>query len=131
MEAIGTALAGIQLADRLIILCGQYISEVKGAKKEIEKLRVSLMGTKSALESVKKLFLQAEENKTETVNNLLELVTTCEAQLASLSDRLDQVSDHKSKFFGRKRLKWPFERNEVGEVIERLEQGKSSILVML
>ncbi|KAF3913402.1 hypothetical protein ABW20_dc0108715 [Dactylellina cionopaga] len=138
LSAAASVIAVIQLATSVAKVCGQYLMEVKNAKKEIEYLRTQsetilqlLDHTQRLLEGPYKAKLSASRElgsglkdcKAELEGILVKLEQNFTKQLAENSKRRNQVLNR----FGVRDFKWPFTKKEVYEIIRRLEKIQQSI----
>src|SRR5437667_7137257 len=126
MAGLGEAasiIAVIQVADRVLCLCGKYASAVKDAKEDIRRLT-------SEIEALRKVLKSADEMgnssamKLYTSESMLEVlagsIKECRSTLSDLETRLDPGKERKKIMsrFGLRALKWPFSSKDVINIIE-------------
>ncbi|OCL08091.1 vegetative incompatibility protein HET-E-1 [Glonium stellatum] len=137
MTGIGEAasiIAVVQLADRIICLCGEYTLAVRGAKEYIERLTSEVKALKRVLESADKM-TRIGETKLYTSESVLEVlagsIKECNSTLSQLEIQLSPRRGRKlMKSFGM-RLMWPFKSKDVAEIIEGLNRHKATITLAL
>jgi hypothetical protein len=135
LSGTASVIAVIQLADRVLTLCGKYVSAVKDAKKDIERLSTEVGSLQRVLQRVDLII----GNKTLTlhsprpvVEELEEVIKGCQTTLLELKSRLDLGKGNKpnSRFWLRA-LEWPFQSKDVANIIETLDRHKSTLLLAL
>ncbi|RPA72110.1 hypothetical protein BJ508DRAFT_315020 [Ascobolus immersus RN42] len=130
MAAIGEAasiIAVVQLGERVLLLCGTYFQEVKGAKDDIAQLSKEVKSLKDALEKHRDIFGIVEpEIFKDIVEDSLE-------KLRGLEEQLNPETRRKkpSKFSLSKRLKWPFKSGEVQKTVQALHRNTTTLLVQI
>lgn len=129
LSGAASVIAVVQLADRVLTLCGNYVAAVKDARKDIERLRTEVTSLQRVLQKVDPIV----ENKTRTlhsphpvVEELGEVIKGCQTTLLELESELD-LGKHKL----RRVLKWPLRSKKVASVIETLDRHKSTLILAL
>jgi hypothetical protein len=138
MEALAagaSAIAVVQVADRILTLCGKYTLGVKYAKEDIERLENEVAALSLVLNSVEEMTRDGTAKLSTSKSLLEELVKSiarCRADLDDLEIRLDPSKGRKlMSRFGLRALKWPFKNKDVTKVIKALDRHKSTIVLAL
>ena len=131
MEIFGGVIAGVQLADRVIMVCGKYAAGVKGAKGEIETLQKELEGTKTVFQNVNEFMAKPDDTTSEKFPELMKIAVDCENELKELEKKLEVLGKRRFKVLSSRSLSWPFERGEVDQIVGRLERKKTSLALAL
>ena len=138
MEALAGAasiIAVIQVADRILALCGKYASAVKDAKEDIGRLASEVEAFHKVLKSVNEMANSGEMKLYISQSVLGELVGTireCKSTLADLELKLDSGKGRKvMNRFGLRALKWPLKSKDVIKIIEALDRHKGTITLAL
>lgn len=130
LSAAASVIAVIQISGTVISLCSQYLTAVKNAKSDIERLQGELRSLETVLEGAQKLVEGPNGVRLETSRPLLDGVRGCSSQLADLKSKLEQNLKHaktgKIKWI-RDRTKWPFESKDVENIIKILNKFRSTI----
>jgi len=132
MAGLGEAasiIAVVQITAQIAQICGGYLSEVRRAREDIQRLREK---TETLNKIVEQLCLKVKDAGPDTVPNLhsvLQRIETCKSELEMLKDKL--APGKPMKLFGRRALKWPFSSNETHRTIQMLEGYISSFSVAL
>lgn len=135
MEVLGGAasvIAVIQLAGSIVQICGDYITTVKNANKEIDSLRKVVEELKDVLQMLSGLLNSPNGPKLFTSRKLVLQISDCSSDLTILKERLH--SGTKKGVIGRLRLrslKWPLERKEVETIMNNLERHKQLFILAL
>jgi hypothetical protein len=138
MEGLGGAasvIAVIQLADRILTLCGNYALSVKDAKKDIDRFTTEVGSLQSVLERVAEM-AKSDAMKLYTSRSAVEglegIIKGCQSTLLELEVQLGPRKGHKlMSRFGLRALKWPFKSKDVTNIIEALDRHKSTIILAL
>ena len=138
MEALAGAasiIAVIQVADRILALCGKYASAVKDAKEDIGRLASEVEAFHKVLKSVNEMANSGEMKLYISQSVLGELVGTireCKSTLDDLELQLDSGKRRKvMNRFGLRALKWPLKSKDVIKIIEALDRHKGTITLAL
>ena len=111
-------LAFVEISGKILKLCHGYISSVRSAKADIERLICEVDILKELFESVR-----TAENSIPAA--ILEETTK---ELEGLQSQLEPKKRHRWKeIVGVQALKWPFRTTEVAATIGRLERHKTAI----
>src|SRR5271168_928938 len=124
MAGIGEAasiIAVVQITAQIGQLCGGYLSEVKDARKDIERLHSKILMLHDVLEKSVKI-VEGSTARLPVSKSVLESLKRCEGDLENLKKKLDPGKRQKAmKRIGLRALKWPFTKNEVDKIVEMLE----------
>jgi Fungal N-terminal domain of STAND proteins len=135
LSAIASVINVVQLADRVLRLCGKYAAAVKDAKDEIGRLAHEVEALRIVLESVDEM-IKDGVRKTLTPEPLLEelqgIIENCKADLEDLVVQLDSGKERRPmSCLGRRALKWPFKSKDITKIIEALDRYKGTITLAL
>ena len=138
MEGLAGAasiIAVIQVADRILTLCGNYALAVKDAKKDIERLMTEVASLDNVLKRVDGMAKSDAMNlyiSHSVVKELGGTIRGCRSTLCELEAQLDPGKRHKlMSHFGIRALKWPFKSKDVINIIETLNRHKCTIILAL
>ncbi|EJT69960.1 hypothetical protein GGTG_12137 [Gaeumannomyces tritici R3-111a-1] len=139
MEGLGaaaSALAVIEIAAKVGDLCLQYVRKVKNAKHDIERFRQHIEDLKAIVEGAQRLLQGPDGSRFETAQNLRSALANARSQLDPIHARLDGKLNNGLKHramrrMGLRALVWPFESNEVEEIISDLRQERDAISAAL
>ena len=130
VSAAASIAALIQISGSVFDLCRKYYSEVKDARKEIQRLRDEVTSLQDVLFSVADLAEAANPTKMSILDRLNQAdgpVKQCQAQLAGLVAKLEPgEAQSRMRQFGSRALKWPFSKKEVENVMAAIERYKTS-----
>lgn len=138
MAGLGEAasiIAVIQIADRILCLCGTYATAVKDAKKDIERLAGEVEALQKALKSADEM-AHSSPMKLDTSGSVSEVlagsIEQCRSALGELESQLDPGEKRKIvSRFGIRALKWPFKSKDVTKIIDALSRHKGTIILAL
>lgn len=132
MDVISSAagvIAVIQLADRVLCLCGEYATAVKNAYKDIERLGKEIKNTKDILEKVSDLLRGPDGTNLMASQSLKEAVTGYISELEGIEGKLRPGKGQKAMSrVGLRALKWPLQKNEIESVMGNLERYKQLVI---
>jgi uncharacterized protein YicC (UPF0701 family) len=125
MEALGSAssiIAVVQIAGSVAKLCGGYISDVKDARQDIERLQQKTATLRDVVERLAKIGDQTKTKPVSLPAHVIESLRHCLQDLQKLQDRLQPKTGQKAMSkLGWRALKWPLSKNDVNEEVQRLE----------
>lgn len=135
MEGLAVAssiIAVIQISDRVITLCGQYIGKVRGADKEIFQLINTITALKGILEFLH-TFVDNDENKHRLplLSSLCEPqqpLEICKSTIADIESKLRLKRDYNGVL---KALTWPWKWKDIGPLLEDIEKQKTLMLLAM
>lgn len=117
MAGIGEAasiVAVVQITAQISKLCGGYLSEVKGAPKDVERLQSKISSLHSVLEKIEQVLMGSKSARLTTSTSVLESLKRCVIDLEELKAKLDAGRRKKPMSrVGLRSLRWPFTRKEV------------------
>lgn len=130
LSAAASVVAVIQISGHVFDLCRTYYSEVKEARKDIQRLRDEVTSLQDVLTNVADL-ADAPSPAHLSILNLLNQVDgpvqQCQAQLTELAAKLEPgQGKNKMKQFGLRALKWPFSSKEVEKTVVTIGRHKAT-----
>ncbi|KAL8959103.1 MAG: hypothetical protein Q9193_003975 [Seirophora villosa] len=129
MEA-GTAIAIGQLSTKVLSIIWKYYSDVKDAKSSITFLANEIKDFSNVLQSF--IGLLQRSSKIPFSATLETTSTQALTDIQTLKDKLEPgTGDKAMKRFGKRALKWPLTKKEVGEWVERFERFKATLNLAL
>lgn len=135
MEAVGAVaniIAIVELSAKVAGLCLDYSTKVKSAKADIDRLCTELGHVQGTLRSLKDLMDGPHGSKLRATKDLDAAVETSGQRLQDLYNQLRPVkSRNPMKRFGLRALRWPFNVNQVNQVIQEFERCRSIISTAL
>ncbi|CEL08535.1 hypothetical protein ASPCAL11684 [Aspergillus calidoustus] len=140
MEGLGSAasvIAVVDLAGKVATVLFQYLTAVKHAKAEIERLREELDRLSATLQSAQQLLEGPNGDQLKTANSqaLRRGLDGSYAELVSLESKLrkklDSGSSRVMSKFGIRSLKWPLESKDVDRSIAALERQRDTLSAAL
>jgi hypothetical protein len=133
MAGIGEAasiIAVIQISARIGKLCGGYLSEVRDAKKDIERLQSKVLAFHDVLQNVQQTFGGSNPARLPALSSVLKDVERCVNDLEKLQTELDPGRRQKAmKRIGLRALKWPFTRKKLDETVKMLDSYMATFSV--
>ncbi|OCK76219.1 NACHT and WD40 domain protein [Lepidopterella palustris CBS 459.81] len=138
MEVVASTtsiIAVIQVADRILALCGKYALAVKDAKKDIDRLMAELVTLHKVLKRVDEM-VNSEATKLymshPALKDLEGSIRGCRSTLYELEVKLDPGKGRKLiGRFGLRALTWPFKSKDVTKIIEALDRHQTTIILAL
>jgi hypothetical protein len=135
MTGIGEAasiIAVVQITAQISKLCGGYLSEVKNARKDVERLQSKISSLHGVLEKIEHMLKGSKSARLAISTSVLESLKRCVTDLEELKAKLDAGKKEKPmSLFGLRSLKWPFTRKEVEKAVEMLEGYTTTFNVAL
>jgi Fungal N-terminal domain of STAND proteins len=130
LSGAASVIAVVELSSTVLDLCRNYISKVKKAKEDIQRLSSEVEAFSMVLVRLKGLVHGPEAAKLPTSGSLDQVIQQCHDELEGLKEKLNpnlSNSQQKMKRFGLRALKWPLTRKEVDETIAALEKHKATL----
>jgi len=122
-----SVIALIQITAQIATICGGYLSEVRHAKQDIERMCSKVSTLQDVTQKLLFMINDSEPNALPVSRSILQSITRCQSDLEALQKRLDSSKKQKVMTrFGFRALKWPFTRKETEETLRMLE-GYSDI----
>ena len=126
----GTILAVVTTSATVLSQITKYYLDVKGARHDRERLHKEVEALHHVLENVQNLAKGSNASKLPNLSSYLK--ESCSPDIKNLETKLDPQKGQKAMMkLGFRALKWPFDKNEVDEYINRLERHKSTIIAIL
>lgn len=125
-----SALSVIEIAAKVLNLCGDYLLKVKSAKDEIRKLSAEVTLTSATAHQVRQLVDGPGGDALEATK---ELYSALEDAVQTLEE-LNQVlrDDHSTmRPFGRRALEWPYKGKAIEKTIANLAHHRELISLAL
>lgn len=125
MEA-GTILAVVEISAKVLSRIAQYYSDVKGARQDRERLHKEVKALHDVLEHARRLVDGPNASKFPSLSSYIN--ANCSPDIVELETKLNPGKGQRAmKKLGLRALKWPFDRKEVDDYINRFERHKSTI----
>jgi hypothetical protein len=135
MEGLGLAAnvaAVIELSANIASLCFQYLTAVKDAKKDIERLRAEVNQVGDILREIQRLLHGPDGARLSASQKLCNSLKDCFLQLKELETRLTPRTASKAMSrLGVRALSWPFKANNIEKIVTSLERCKQTFVVAL
>lgn len=135
MEGLGVAanvIAVIDLSAQVALLCFQYLTVVKDAKKDIERLQAEVSKIGDILREVQRLLHGPDGARLSASQQLCNSLKDCFLQLEKLEDQLAPGKARKAMSrFGLRALRWPFKTKDVEKIVTSLERCKQTFMVAI
>jgi ankyrin repeat domain-containing protein 50 len=120
--SLATGVAGlIGLAMDLALLIGPFIGDIKDEPENVKMLKEELDMLANALKllSNTQAISQGDTTQTSVINSA---VTACKNLLESVQKKLSKVSDAKGVAHVLRRLKFPLDKKEISELVQKLHR---------
>lgn len=130
LSAAGSVIAVIQISDRVVSLCSQYLKAVRKAKRDIKRLQGELGRLKTVLEGAQQILEGPNGARLQTSHRLHDGLDGCSLQLSELEEKLNLGKMGKMMSHLRA-LKWPFEKEEVDDNIQILKGYRDALSAAL
>ena len=136
LSAAASVIAVIQISESVASLCSQYLTAVKNAKPNIERLQGELGRLKTVLEGAQQILEGPNGATLRTSQRLRDGLGGCSLQLNELGNRLKEKlnlgkTGKVMSRFGFRALKWPFEKEEVDSIIQILKGYRDTLSAAL
>jgi hypothetical protein len=135
ISAAASIIAVIQISEQIISLCRTYYSEVRDAKKNIQRLREEMTSLQTVLTKVADLANAPNSAKLSTLSLLNQPdgpVRQCMMELITIAAKLNPGQGKDTmKQFGLRALKWPFSSKDVDKAITTIERHKATFNLAL
>lgn len=130
LSAAASVLAVIEISAKLVALCRDCFSEVKEAKKDIQRFRKEVTTLENILIDLRDLVDTPDCTKLPILDTSLK---QCQSTLEELVRKLEKAAgkDKMMKQFGWRAFKWPFNSNDVQKAIETIERHKNTFNLAL
>lgn len=122
----GTILAVVTTSATVLSHITKYYLDAKDARQDRERLHKELKALQHVLENVQSLTEGPNASKVPFLSSYVK--ESCSPDIEELKNKLDPGKGRKAmKKLGVRALKWPFDKKEVDEYINKLERHKSTI----
>ena len=133
VSATASIVALIDTSLKVVFLCAEYYSNVKNAKKDVDRFSLEVKAFINVLHNLEKLARNpvgaTRLCASRSLNNDIE---RCLLDLERLQKKLDPGKRQKAMSrYGIRALKWPFESKELEKDIGELERYKSTFNLAL
>ncbi|KAI9775493.1 MAG: hypothetical protein M1816_005900, partial [Peltula sp. TS41687] len=135
LEGVAGVFAVLQVADRVLSICGKYASAVKDAKDDIRRLTSEVNALQKVLKSVDEM-AHAPGMMCGVSPSILEELAGTIGECGFTLDQVESQLDPKQRRtpmrrFGFRALKWPFKSKDIASILETLHRQQSTITVAL
>ncbi|KAF2679968.1 hypothetical protein K458DRAFT_374045 [Lentithecium fluviatile CBS 122367] len=126
LSGAASVIAVIDISAQVASLCYQYVTKVKDAKEDIQRLGDTVTDTKNVLENLQRLLDKQGKSQLSTTNTLVAL-QGCSKELEKLEAKLKAKLERHGRRtvmqgFGLRALKWPFTSKEVEKTVQNLDK---------
>lgn len=125
MEALGSVssiIAVIQIAGSIAKLCGGYVSDVKDAHQDIERLQQKAATLRDVLQKLIEASDVTNRKPLNLSNEVMISIKQCSDDLARLQKKLQPKTGHKAMSkVGLRALKWPLSKASVNNDVRMIE----------
>lgn len=130
-EAVGltaSIIAIVELSAKVGKLCLDYSTAVSNARQDISRLHDQVDGLSKTLQEARGVIDGPDGQSLTASQNLLDSLDGCISELVELHKQLDLGKRARAmRRFGLRALKWPFDMQEVVDIISRLERYERTI----
>ena len=126
-EALGLAASVITVVDLFVkvgVLCSVYCADLKAARRDARYILNEADKFTITLKDVDRLLAGPNSAKIEASENVRRGVADCRLQLTDLAVKLEQGTKWK-------RTMWPLKKEEVADVVKKLERCRAAIALDL
>lgn len=141
LSVTASVITVIQAAEAVISICCNYRSSIKGSSWEVSRVLDEIRGLRDVLRILEGLADKADTSGSTNQSHFLELKSLCDPGTGILSRCRNELEMLESSLAppgrsgpaGPKRkalveaLRWPLQRGETENVLERIERFKSTI----
>ncbi|KAL4910827.1 hypothetical protein BDW74DRAFT_172288 [Aspergillus multicolor] len=131
METAASAIAVIQISTAIISACNKYLRDVRHAAEDIQKLKDGIGACFQIVQKLRELAEKTKDDDLEALRAPRSLIENSEVALRELETRLKGKSSNPMRRIGLRALKWPFAKDEVDEVLQRVSERKSTLSMAL
>lgn len=124
-----TIIAVSELSVKILSLISQYYSDVKHAKRDIERLESEIQSLHAVFKKVQELIQKSSlAPKFQTSASLIRTTEQALIDVTGLERQLEhEIGAKPMSRVGKSALKWPFAKKEVNEWVAKLERHKTSL----
>ncbi|KAJ5151368.1 uncharacterized protein N7482_010620 [Penicillium canariense] len=132
LSGAASVIAVIQLTGSIVQICGQYLNNVKNARRDIQRFQEQVAALANVLQSLDELTRGSNGKQLTATQGLIDNIAECSLALTSLKEKIDpQVTQRRMRTWGLRAFKWPLTRLEVDHAIMELEGYKSTFALSL
>jgi len=137
LSAIASAIAVVQLADKVISLCKSYITGVHDAPVDLRKILIEVSSMKCVLEVIELLGHAKDGTSSPFLETLGGPLNECNEALKSLESMLSPQFESPSEGRRQKivlslvRLAWPLKKEKAQRLLDEIARHKSTISLSL
>jgi hypothetical protein len=132
LSAAASVTGIVDISAKIASLCFQYSVAVKDAKKDINRLRRTVIDIKNVLKEAKQLLERQDKTRLSTTHKLSDSLEEYHQQLQGLKAQLEPGKTRKVMHrFGVRALKWPFTSKQVKKMVASLEKYEQTFSLAL
>ncbi|KAF4631092.1 hypothetical protein G7Y89_g7033 [Cudoniella acicularis] len=135
LSAAASVIAVVQISTQIFELCQEYYSEVKDARKDIQRLRNEVTSLQDVLTNVEDLAEDSGSANLSVLNLLNQQdgpLRQCQKDLVGLVAKLELGQGKNTmKRFGMRALKWPFSSKDVEKLLITIGRHKATFNLAL
>ena len=122
----------LQLTDRVITLCCQFIGKVKGAEKEVAHMITTITALKGFLEFLDKFVKDGNNaNLLPQLNSICQPegpLDLCHSLLKDIESKMQPKRDYNGIL---KAISWPWKWKDIGDALAVIEKQKTLIMLAM
>jgi hypothetical protein len=132
LSIAASVIAVVDVSVKVTALCSQYITDVKGAKNEIECIQNKVGDIIGIMKKIEELLDGPQKAQLSTTHGLFESLDQCLQQLQQLKEQLEPRKIRKfMRWIGFRALRWPFTSKQVKDTLSSLEAYKDSFILAI
>ena len=137
VETAASVLAVIDMSVKVASFCCKYQREVTSARNEIQRLQLRIQDLVAVLEKILPLLQGPDGSRLSTTFGLTESVVRCRDELQNIETTLrEKLKPRKTRKKAMRKiglcaLKWPFEREQVDQIVLYLDRHEQNIIAAL
>jgi predicted translin family RNA/ssDNA-binding protein len=132
LSGAASVIAVVDISAKITSLCFQYLTEVKAAKNDIERLQRKVAEIRGLLEKIKQLLDGRDKAQLSTTSELSDSLQECFRELKELKAELEPGKARKTMSrFGVRALKWPLTNKQVEKMVVSLEKYEQTFSLAL
>ena len=128
-------IAVIDISAKIFELCQNYVSAVKEARKDIQRLRDGVTSLQDVLTDVRDLAEESSSSRRTVLSRLSQHdgpVQRCERDLRQLVTQLEPgEGESKMRRVGLRALKWPFSSKDIDKRLQLINGHKATFILAL
>lgn len=131
-EVASLTIAVVDISAKIGALCFQYLTSVKNARDDIQRLRDEASRLNACVRRLQSLLDGPDGPKFAGSRSLQDALTNCHSQFALLAAKLDpKKGTSLMRRFGARAWKWPFESKQVESIVGNLAKCRDNISLAL